>query len=1080
MKKERTRLLWTVLAVFIIFFSLPLTGKGSWESGEKVRVGVFPLGQFQYFDSEGNACGYNIDYLRQIARSTHWDYEFVPCENWVEGTKLLAEGKIDLLAPAQITKELQEQFAYAAYQMGIECAAIYTLKEREDLLFEDYNAFEKLKFGGAVNSTFASEFVGQYGKKAGFEPDMAYFENTTRLFEALRSGKVDAAVTNIMFAGEDLKLLGQFSVLPVYYISGKDNGELLDQLNDAMMDIMLQFPSFQTDLMGEYFPIYSNTKFSHDEQVFLAGLPEISIGYVTNRVPLFYKNEEGECDGITREILDLIALKSGLKFQYEALPEGEVDFAYLRDRKIPVLAGVEYNEVNKQIGSMTLSKPYFDSEKVFIAPENLVFDENANLTLAILKGSMTLEKELGIQYPNFRIVQYDTTEECFDAVYRGQADLLVQNRYVAEYYMDKPRYEGLQVIMLKRLADSFSISAMNYGDSMEGVNRLVNDPLFISIIDKSINQITDKELNEILIRNMTRRRYTYTWKDFLYKYRILIFLVAVAFGLMLLLLLHRFRMAEILEKKNAQLARAVEAAEQANGAKSRFLAQMSHEIRTPMNAVIGMTAIAKTELAHPVKLEESLNKIESSSKVLLGIINDVLDMSAIESNKMKLAKEPFDFRQLLSSLTAIYYQQSKQKKIEFTVRMRNVTEEILIGDQLRLNQILMNLLSNAVKFTDVGGHINLKVVQAGHQKDKVFMRFSVADTGCGMTEDMVSRLFLPFEQESADTAKRHGGSGLGLSIARSLTEMMGGTIKVESTKGVGSTFTVDIPFALDKTVTSQTVSVGDVRVLVVDDEEESCEYTGILLERLGARYVCCNTGERALELLGEAEDEGDPFDICIIDWRMPEMDGLAVTKKIREIFGKDAVILLVSAYDLNEVADQGKAEGADYFIPKPLFQSTVYNMLMKLSCRNQRELPAPKEEYNLSGHRVLLAEDVELNMEVAVKLLEMTGIQTDCTMDGMEAFHRYESMESGYYDAILLDINMPVLDGYEACRRIRRSKKADAGSVPIFAMTANAFQEDVSKALDSGMDGHIAKPIEAHILYETLRRAFERTAGKED
>lgn len=533
--------------------------------------------------------------------------------------------------------------------------------------------------------------------------------------------------------------------------------------------------------------------------------------------------------------------------------------------------------------------------------------------------------------------------------------------------------------------------------------------------------------------------------------------------------------ARELEEKNRQLAKAAEVAEEASGSKSRFLAQMSHEIRTPMNAIIGLTSIAENEVENSAKVKEYLSKIEESSRLLLGIINDILDMSAIERGKMKLDHAPFDFNRQLSGIVSMFYQQARQKNITFKLHMNGVTEESLVGDELRVNQIMMNLLSNAMKFTPQGGRVDFTVTQTSRSHDKVYMRFMVKDTGCGMNEDMLSRLFHPFEQQDAATARKHGGSGLGLAITRSLVEMMGGSIRAESAVNEGSTFIVDLPFqSCDQQLMEESI-FETLRTLLVDDDEEFCRYCGSLLERLRVPYDCVTCGEEALAALEKAEKEGKPYQVCIVDWQMPSMDGLEVTRKIRAGYGKDSVVVIISAYDTNEIQTEGAAAGADHFVSKPVFQSSIFNVLMKIvgnnSMEDKKKSPA---DFDFSGRHILIAEDVELNMEVAVTILSMTGAEISCAENGRIALEIYEASPDGFFDCILLDVNMPEMDGYETVRAIRRSRKPDAKTVPVFAMTANAFAEDVAAAVDAGMNGHLAKPIEVEILFETLQEAFKR------
>ncbi len=525
-------------------------------------------------------------------------------------------------------------------------------------------------------------------------------------------------------------------------------------------------------------------------------------------------------------------------------------------------------------------------------------------------------------------------------------------------------------------------------------------------------------------------------------------------------------------RKNRQLQEAFTQAECANHAKSEFLSRMSHEIRTPMNAIVGLTEIAKSEVNEPEKVTMRLEDIQNSSKILLNIINDVLDMSAIESEKLKIGHSQFDFKQLLTSICDMYYPICNQKEIKFEMNLVDMAEEQLIGDSLRVNQIILNILSNAVKFTPKGGKIKLDVIQTRHEKNQIYMKFVIEDTGCGMSEDMLKRIFNPFEQESADTARQYGGSGLGLSIVKNLVDMMQGAITVTSKQGAGTQFVIELPFGRIAKQDYVGSHFDDLRAIVVDDETDSCKYASLVLKRIGVDFECATSGPEALEMMEHAKSVSRPFNVCFIDWKMPDMDGMALTRKIRERYHNDQVIVVVSSYDLTELETLPNSSEADMFVTKPLFQSTVYNVLMNASGGKYVKMPEKKPEYDFKGYRLILVEDVEMNMKIAKTLLEMVGFEVDTAENGRIAIEKFDSLEAGYYDVILMDIQMPEMDGYEASRAIRKLEREDATTIPIFAMTANAFTEDVAQAIVNGMNGHIAKPIDTAILYQTLHECL--------
>ncbi len=535
--------------------------------------------------------------------------------------------------------------------------------------------------------------------------------------------------------------------------------------------------------------------------------------------------------------------------------------------------------------------------------------------------------------------------------------------------------------------------------------------------------------------------------------------------------------------KNQALGEALAAAEEANKAKTAFLSSMSHEIRTPMNAIIGLDSLALRNTSLPPETRTYLEKIGGSAQHLLGLINDILDMSRIESGRLVLRKEEFSFSDMLEQLNTMVMSQCNEKGLHYECRVSGGLSDYYIGDDMKLKQVLINILSNAIKFTDAPGNVTLIVERIAVYGDHSTVKFSIKDTGIGMDAAFLPKVFDAFAQEDNGRSSRYGSAGLGMAITKNIVELMNGTISVESKKGVGTEFTVVITLANSKHQGPVTkyVNPKDMRILVVDDEEIAAEHARIVLDEAGIKADTCYDGRTAIQMLEVQHAKQEPYNLVLLDWKMPEMDGIAVAKEIRQRFDKETTVIILTSFNWDDIMDEALHIGVDSFLAKPLFASNVLDEFERIARKNNMSLYKEKKRAELKGRHILMAEDNEINAEILKEILQMREAEIDHAENGKIVVEMFEKSPVGYYDAILMDVRMPEMDGLEATAAIRALDKADAKTVPIIAMTANAFDEDVQRSLQVGMNAHLSKPVVSERLYQTLEELiWEKDAEAEN
>ena len=523
-------------------------------------------------------------------------------------------------------------------------------------------------------------------------------------------------------------------------------------------------------------------------------------------------------------------------------------------------------------------------------------------------------------------------------------------------------------------------------------------------------------------------------------------------------------------EQNQALSDALATAEQANKTKTAFLSNMSHEIRTPMNAIIGLNNIAMNEPDVPPKTMEHLQKIGVSAKHLLSIINDILDMSRIESGRMVIKSEEFSLPKVLEQVNTIISGQCRDKGLDYDCHVQGRLDDYYIGDDMKLRQVLINILGNAVKFTPSGGSVRFVIQEVARFDRKCTLRFIVSDTGIGMSPEYLPHVFDAFSQEDSSATNRYGSTGLGLPITKSIVELMNGHIEVESEKGAGSTFTVTVTLSessrTDEAHPGNDLHPHELTVLAIDDDPIACEHARIVLGQVGISCETALSGAEGLDMVKLRHARRNPYDLILVDWKMPDMDGVETARQIRLTVGHDSAIIILTSYDWSDIADEARRAGVDSFVPKPLFAGTVMEEFREAFRKKNEALM--RRTADLRGRRVLLAEDVAISAEIMVMVLSMREVDVDIAENGRIALETFEAHPEGYYDAILMDMRMPEMDGLEATKRIRALDRDDAHTVPIIALTANAFDEDVQRSMQAGLNVHLSKPVEPEVLFEAL------------
>ena len=926
------------LLVFIMLaFNLSVLAQTS--EKRVLRVAFPQVDGMSWTAEDGTHHGMLVDYLNEIAKYTGWEYEYID----TKGPAMLnefVEGKYELMGGNYYIPALEKYYAYPNYNMGYSRSLLLARSDDRSIHSYDLESMNGKTIGVYENARENIRRLKEFMAINGLYCNIRYYKQEDMvgkigLYPYLAKGEIDLLLNNVAHISDSVRVVVAYDSQPYYIVTNPGNKEVLDGLNMALERILDANPNFAAERYAVNFPDrLVNIQLSDRDLEYVNERKTITVAVPENWYPLYCKETPlKNHTGIMADVLDEIKSFTGLRFSY-VYAKNYADAIRLIQQGDADILGFFLGDENDaaQLG-LALSASYVSANNI------IVRNKACSYPAPGLVGALVESQRFPSGISAEKIRSYPGIKEALAAVNSGEADFIYGLSSKMEQDISRYHFTNLAPVTLvnDQSAISFALPTPV-------------DPDLLTVLNKAINNLSESERTVIRNRNLESIGVNeFSLTDFIYANPlqfmfIVMFVLSVLFTALLLAIGARMKATVI----QGNLKRA----EAANLAKSEFLSRMSHEIRTPMNGIVGMSTIAMQNIDNTDKIKDCLEKVIMSSKHLPALINDVLDMSKIESGKVELRHESFNFRAFLQDFENLYGEQAKSKGISYETILASDLEVQIIGDSLRLNQVLSNLLSNALKFTPAKGMIKLRVSKTGEDQENVYLRFEVIDTGCGIAEENYDKIFESFEQENVDVTYKYGGTGLGLSIVKRFTGLMGGGIHVTSVQGSGSTFTVDLPF-------------------------------------------------------GKIKESGKPT-------RFSDING-------RNDLAKDCYAV----------------------------------------------------DYDFKGKRILLVEDNELNREIAEELIGVTGASVESAEDGVQAVEMFKESAEGYYDLILMDVQMPHMDGYEATRCIRALGRSDAQKVPIFAMTANAFAEDVQKSREAGMNAHISKPLDIRAVYKQMNRYLQ-------
>ena len=1051
---------------------LPVKAAAETASAKVVRVGSFE-DTFNYVNEKGARKGYGYELLETLSGYTGWQFEYVTCD-WSDCFEKLKNGEIDIIGGISYTEDRTQEMLFSDEPMGVEKYYLYADLSRADISASDFKTLNGQKIG-VLMGTEPEVMLTEWEEKYVLETEHVNISNNEDVKQKLANHEIDCFVSleESFWAERGISTITRVGESGIYYAINKNRPDIKEELDDAMRALNEAAPFYTADLYKRYFSMDYTPILTGEEKAWLRKHGAIRMGFLASDSGVStYDPATGEFTGVITDYIQFAADCLGnqeLEFQLVGYDSKEAELDALKSGEIDMIFHCDQNPNLAEEYHFACTNTTWTSNLMAVTNKQHFNENNVN-RIAVPQNKLSLKKYLAFYYPQWEIVDCDTQEDAARLVKDGQADCFVTGISSENKYSKK--YSFYSVPLVNPVRSCFAVNSGNRS--------------LLSILNKTIKAMPVNMLAGALAMYKSSARKV-TLSDFIKDNFFMVLLVssiAVAVVLLtILMLLQKARKAEAAARKaasdtqelNAKLQVAVEKAESANRAKSTFLSNMSHDIRTPMNAIIGFTTLALSNIDDTDRVKDYLGKTLASSNHLLSLINDVLDMSRIESGKIHLEEVEVNLSDVLHDLKTIVSGQIYAKQLELYMDVMDVTDEDVYCDKTRLNQILLNLLSNAIKFTPAGGTVSVRVRQlAGQVRGCGQYEFRIKDNGIGMSPEFAKKIFEPFERERTSTVSRIQGTGLGMAITKNIVDMMGGTIEVQTAQGKGSEFIIRVPMRAqaEHRPVEKITELEGLKALVVDDDFNTCDSVTKMLVKVGMRAEWTLSGKEAVLRARQSIEMSDAYHAYIIDWRLPDMNGIEVTRQIRSL-NNDTPIIILTAYDWSDLEVEAKAAGVTAFCSKPMFMSDLRETLM--SALGQKPADAvqrllPEKNADFKGKHILLVEDNELNREIAQEILQEYGFLVDTAENGAVAVEKVSTAAPGSYDLVLMDVQMPIMDGYTATRKIRALDDPARAKLPILAMTANAFDEDRRNALESGMNGFLSKPIVIGDLVQELHK----------